>query len=158
MTQTQNPNATLHRLLSGYWYERMSTWLSPAGWQRFALLASLLLGAGLTLGVLQLYLAPHRGRRYAMRGVIAGGVLLLLVSLQGWSNYGPLADPQAGILVQQIEISPEPSDLTPREESSPAAAGTVVQGRRVFLSWQQVKVRDDLTGWVRRDAMLPFYR
>jgi hypothetical protein len=36
-------------------------------------------------------------------------------------------------------------------------AGTIVQARRGFLTWQQVKVREDLTGWVRRDTLMPFY-
>jgi hypothetical protein len=120
--------------------------------------ASLLLAAGLTLAVLMMYMPRRRPLVFAMRGGIAAGSAVLVLSLHGWSSYGRLADPRAGILVQQLEIVPEPSDLTPRDESSPAAAGTIVQARRGFLSWQQVKVRDDLTGWVRRDALLPFYR
>jgi hypothetical protein len=157
MTQTQRPDPTLHRLLSGYWYERMATWMAPAQWQRLALFASLVLAAGLTLLVLHLYRPLQRPVLFGARGVIAAGALVLLVSAQGWRTYGKLADPRAAILVQSLEISPEPSDLTPREQSSPAMAGSIVQMRRGFLSWQQVQVRDDLRGWVRRDTLMPFY-
>jgi hypothetical protein len=104
-----------------------------------------------------MYLPQRRPAIFAMRGVIAAGALVMLVSIHGYSTYGRLADPRAAILVQSLEIGPEPSDLTPREKSSPALAGTIVQARREFLTWQQVKVRKDLTGWVRRDALMPFY-
>lgn len=157
LAQAQNPEPTLRRLLSGQWYERFATLFSPAQWQRLALAASLLLAAALTLAVLGMYRPQRRPLALALRGSVAAGVLLLVVSLHGWNSYGRLGDPRAGILVLQAEISPEPSDLTPREDSSPAAAGTIVQARRGFLGWQQVQVRDDLTGWVRHDAMLPFY-
>lgn len=157
MTQVQRPDPTLHRLLSGFWYERLATWLSPAQWQRLALAASLLLAAGLTMLVLHMYSPHRRAVLLAVRGAAVAGALALLVSAHGWTTYGRLADPRAAILVQSLEISPEPSDLTPREQSSPAMAGSIVQMRRGFLTWQQVKVRDDLTGWVRRDALMPFY-
>ncbi len=157
LTQTQSPDPTLHRLLSGFWYERLATFMSPAQWQRLALFGSLLLAAGLTLAVTHMYLPQRRPAIFAMRGVIAAGALVMLVSVHGYSTYGRLADPRAAILVQSLEIGPEPSDLTPREKSSPAMAGTIVQARREFLTWQQVKVRKDLTGWVRRDALMPFY-
>jgi hypothetical protein len=157
MTQTQRPDPTLHRLLSGYWYERMATWMSPAQWQRLALFASLVLAAGLTLLVLHMYRPLQRPLLFSARGVIAAGALVLLMSAQGWGTYDRLADPRAAILVQSLEISPEPSDLTPREKSSPALAGSIVQMRRGFLTWQQVQVREDLTGWVRRDTLMPFY-
>jgi hypothetical protein len=131
--------------------------MSPAQWQRLALFASLVLAAGLTLLVLHMYRPLQRPLLFSARGVIAAGALVLLMSAQGWGTYERLADPRAAILVQSLEISPEPSDLTPREKSSPALAGSIVQMRRGFLTWQQVQVREDLTGWVRRDTLMPFY-
>jgi hypothetical protein len=157
LTQVQDPDPTLRRLLTGGWNERTTRWGSAAQWQGLALGASLLLAAALTLAVVGLYVPLHRPLIQAWRGGIVAGALVLALSVQAWSSYGRLADPRAGMLVLQAEVLPEPTDLTPREASSPAAAGTVVLTRRSFLSWQQIEAREDLTGWVRRAEVLPFY-
>lgn len=55
-TQIIDPN--LRRLLSGTWYERAPTLLSPADWQHLSLLAGLIAATGFTLLVLTLYFSP----------------------------------------------------------------------------------------------------
>lgn len=56
--ETQIIDENLRRLLSGTWYERAPTLLSPAGWQRLALVAGLIAATGFTLLVLTIYFSP----------------------------------------------------------------------------------------------------
>jgi hypothetical protein len=156
---TADPN--LRRLLSGTWYERMPGLLSAASWQHLALAAAILLAAGLTAMVLTLYLPDNTsGRRYlpwAGRAGAVAGVVLLATAIGSWNAYGTLNQPTAAIVVRGANLSPVPTDLVPQEETSPVAAGTVVLTRRSFLGWQQIAIDRDVSGWVRRNAVMPVY-
>jgi hypothetical protein len=156
---TGDPN--LRRLLSGTWYERMPALLSSASWQHVALAAATLLAAALTVMVLALYMSNSTsGRRYLLwagrAGAVAGGVLLA-TAIGSWNAYGMLNQPTAAIVVWGANLSPVPTDLVPQEETSPIAAGTVVLTRRSFLGWQQIAINEDVSGWVRRNAVMPIY-
>lgn len=160
--ETPGVDPNLRRLLSGTWYERAPALLSPAGWQRVALVAGLIVAAGLSLMVFAMY-APQGSRvsprqlSLAGRGGFAVGTLLLVVAISSWNAYGALNQPGAAILVQGANMSPVPTDLVPVEETSPLVAGAVVLTHRTFLSWRQVSSGPEATGWIRSDAMMPLY-
>jgi hypothetical protein len=159
---TPGVDPNLRRLLSGAWYERAPALLSPAGWQRVALAAGLIVAAGLSLMVFALY-APQGSRftprhlSLAGRGGFAIGALLSIVAISSWNAYGALNQPAAAILVQGVNMSPVPTDLVPVEETSPLVAGAVVLTHRTFLSWRQVSTASDASGWIRSNAMMPLY-
>jgi hypothetical protein len=153
---TMDPN--LRRLLYGAWYQRFPTLLSPAGWQHLALAASLILAAGLTGMVLALYVASNR--RYLTTGGrsgLAAGALLLITAVMAWNAYGALNKPDAGILLESVNLNPSPTELVPEQETSPATAGSVVLPRGSFLGWQQVSLGENASGWIRKNAVMPFY-
>lgn len=161
--ETPGVDPDLRRLLSGAWYERAPTLLSPSGWQRLALLAGLIVAAGLSVMVVALY-APRGVARlspaaltWAGRGSLAFGALLLAVALSSWSAYGALGQPEAAILVQGANVSPVPTDLVPVEETSPLAAGAIVVTHRTFLGWREVSTTADTSGWIRSSAVMPLY-
>lgn len=161
--ETPGVDPDLHRLLSGAWYERAPTLLSASGWQRLALLAGLIVAAGLSVLVLSLY-SPQGSSRlsptvlsWAGRGSFAFGALLLAVALSSWNAYGALGQPAAAILVQGANVSPVPTDLVPVEETSPLAAGAIVVMHRTFLGWREVSTASETSGWIRSTAVMPLY-
>jgi hypothetical protein len=156
--QAGTMDPTLRRLLYGAWFQRIPVLLSPAGWQRLALVSSLILAAGLTALVIALYVPKHpRPLKLAGRGAAAAGSLLLGLAIVAFTDYGALGQPSAGMLLEGVNLNPSPTELVPEQETSPAAAGSVVLAGNSFLSWQQVSSGANLSGWVRKSAVMPFY-
>lgn len=157
ITQTQAVDSTLRPMLFGSWYQRIPVLLSPSGWQRLGVFAGLLLTVSLTAMVLAIYLPTRKPLLIGGGSGIAAGLLLMTLVIGSWNAYGKLHDASACILLQPINLSPAPTDLVPREETSPANAGTIVQTRRSFLTWSQIAIDQDHVGWVRRTAVMPLY-
>jgi hypothetical protein len=155
--QAGTMDPTLRRLLYGAWFQQFPVLLSPAGWQRLALMSSLILAAGLTALVIALYVPKHRQPlRLAGRGGAAAGALLLGVAMVAFTDYGVLSQSSAGMLLEGVNLTPSPTELVPEQETSPATAGSVVLARNSFLGWQQVSSAN-ISGWVRKNAVMPFY-
>jgi len=157
--QSGSMDPTLRRLLYGPWFQQFPGLLSPAGWQRASLFASLVLAAAFSALIVMLYLPARRralslGGRY---GLAAGGALMV-VALVAFNDYGMLAHANSGILVEPVNLSPSPTELVPEAETIPASAGTVVLPERSFLGWRQVSPGVNVSGWVRDNAMMPFYQ
>jgi hypothetical protein len=157
--QAGTMDPVLRRLLFGAGYQRIPALLSPAGWQRVAFLSSLLIAAGLTALVIALYVSKSRAPLRLIGGSgLAVGIVLFAAAGAAWNAYGDLNQPDAGILLQSVNLSPAPTELVPEQETSPAPAGSVVLTRRSFLGWRQVSVGDNnVSGWVRVNAVMPFY-
>ncbi len=158
LQQAGSMDPNLRRLLYGAWYQRFPALLSPAGWQHLALAASLLLAAGLTALVLCLYVPGNR--RYLASGGrsgLAAGAVLLITSVVAWHAYGALNKPDAGILLEGVNLNPSPTELVPEQETSPATAGSVVLPHGSFLGWEQVSSGENAAGWIRKNAVMPFY-
>jgi len=156
--ETEVIDRNLRRLLSGAWYERAPTLLSPAGWQRLALLAALVTAAGLSVMVFSLYSRSWRNVFvWSGRGVAALGAIVLVASVAGWNAYGAFSNPEAAMLVQNTNVTPVPTDLVPTEETSPLSAGSVVIAGRSFLGWRKVEAEREISGWVRDDALMTLY-
>jgi hypothetical protein len=147
-----DPN--LKRLLSDVWYERVPTYLSASGWQRVAVVAAGVLAVTLILMVSTLYLRLKIRGSYALAGL---STVVLIVAVLSWNAYGIANQPTAAVVVRAVDMSPAPTDLVTRQETSPVAAGTIVLTRRVFLGWQQIAVNGETLGWVRRNAVMPLY-
>jgi hypothetical protein len=160
--ETEIVDRNLRQMLSGAWYQRAPTLLSPTSWQRLALFAALLTAGGLSVLVFSLYsgqlMQPSRGVvLWGGRGVAALGAILLLASLVSWNAYGTFSHSEAAILVQNANASPVPTDLVPAEETSPLSAGSVVIAGRNFLGWRQVEAEREISGWVRGNVLMPLY-
>jgi hypothetical protein len=156
--QAGTMDPTLRRLLYGAWFQQFPVLLSPAGWQRLALVSSLILAAGLTALVIAIYVpSSRRPLRLAGRSAGATGALLLGLAAVAFTDYGALGRSCAGMLLDSVNLSPSPTELVPEQETSPATAGSVVLAGHSFLGWQQVSSGANISGWVRRDAVMPFY-
>lgn len=162
--ETPSVDANLRRLLSGSWYQRLPTLLSPAGWQRLALVAGLIFAAGLSGMIVAWYLPASGGMRvpaqwlWAGRAAAAVGAVVMLMAVSNWNAYGTLSRPAAAILIQNTNASPVPTELVPVEETSPLAAGAVVLTHGTFLGWREVSsTRPEVSGWVRSHAVMPLY-
>ena len=161
--ETETVDRNLRRLLSGAWYERTPTLLSPAGWQRLALIAAIVTAAGLCALVLVLYSPGQQVARSRLtllwtgRAVAAVGAVVLVTAVASWRAYGAFGHPDATILVENANVSPVPTDLVPAEETSPLSAGAVVVAERDFLGWRKVDGDREISGWVRGHALMPLY-
>lgn len=153
---TEIVDSNLRQLLSGAWYRRVPTLLSPAGWQRMALMAALTAASGFCVMIFSLY-SPAKPARWTGRGVAAVGAIVLVASVASWNAYGSFSHPAAAILVQNANLSPVPTDLVPTEETSPLSAGSVVIAGRNFLGWRKVDAGREVSGWVRGNALMPLY-
>jgi hypothetical protein len=60
------------------------------------------------------------------------------------------------MLLESVNLTPSPTELVPEQETSPAAPGSVVLAGHSFLGWQQVSSAN-ISGWVRKNAVMPFY-
>lgn len=158
LAETELVDRALQRLLSGVWYERAPTLLSPAGWQRLALLAALVGAAGFCVMVFSLYSrSSRRAVVWTGRGVAALGAIVLVASVTGWNAYGAFSHPAAAMLVRNANVSPVPTDLVPTEETSPLSAGSVVVAGRSFLGWRKIEGDREISGWVRGNALMMLY-
>ncbi len=155
--ETETVDRSLRRLLSGAWYQRAPTLLSPAGWQRFALFAALLTAAGLCVMILSLYSPARDVVSWTGRAVAGLGALSLIASLASWNAYGAFNRPEAAMLIQNANVSPVPTDLIPTEETSPLSAGSVVVAGGSFLGWRKVEAEPEISGWVRGNVLMPLY-
>jgi hypothetical protein len=156
--QAGTMDPTLRRLLYGAWFQQFPTLLSPAGWQHLALAASLTLAAGLSAMVFALYV-PHyrRALKSGGRSGVAAGALSFITAVAAFNAYGALNRPTAGILLEGVNLNPSPTELVPEQETSPATAGSVVLPHGSFLDWQQISLGANVSGWVRGNAVMPFY-
>jgi len=84
--------------------------------------------------------------------------VLLVLALVAFNDYGMLASANSGILVQPVNLSPSPTELVPEAETIPASAGVVVLPERSFLGWRKISAGVNVSGWVRDNAMMPFYQ
>jgi hypothetical protein len=161
LEQTQTADEHLRAMVSGSWYQRIPALFSAAGWQRLSIASGLLLALALTALVASLYVSDrieHKRRIvWVSRGSVAVGVIALSLSVVGWKGYGLMNQPQAAILLENVNVSPAPTDLVPVNETSPAAAGSIVLTQRTFLGWQQIRIDGRPSGWVRRNAVMPIY-
>lgn len=160
--ETEMVDRNLQRLLSGRWYERAPALLSPASWQRLALLAAFVAAAGLCVMICSLYslgtpLLSRNALQWTGRGIAALGTLVLVTALLSWNAYGAFAHPEAAMLVQNANVGPIPTDLVSMEETSPLSAGSVVIAGRSFLGWRQVEAEREISGWVRGNTLMPLY-
>jgi hypothetical protein len=156
--ETEIVDRNLQRLLTGAWYERAPTLLSPADWQRLALFAALIAAAGCCVMVFSLYSrSPREVVVWSGRGLAALGAMVLVVSVAACNAYGAFSHPQAAMLVRNANVSPAPTDLVPAEGTSPLSAGSVVVAGRAFLGWRRIEAEREISGWVRGNALLTLY-
>ncbi|WP_158768828.1 hypothetical protein [Paraglaciecola sp. L1A13] len=130
---------------------------SPAVWQRLAVLFALLIAIGLGVAVAGLY-RKNRHYWFATGAVIAVcSISALIMSQISWSAYADLRHADAAIVLQPVNLLPEPTDLVPSEESSPLQSGAIVRVNREFLGWLQVKNAVGKQGWVRARTTMSLY-
>ncbi|MCZ8132801.1 MAG: hypothetical protein O9284_16115 [Steroidobacteraceae bacterium] len=165
LEQNEPAARRLQPLLEGPWYRRAPALLSPAAWQRLALVVAVLLALLLATLVVARYAQGTAWRaavaRYRPGAVAAGGVaacaLAFGAAVASWHAWGPLAQPRAAVMLQAANLAPIPTDLVPEAETSPVLAGTVVLVQSAFLGWQQVETPAGTRGWVRRPLVRPLY-
>lgn len=159
LTHMDGVDPEIRRLVEGSWLDGAVTILSPGEWQTLFFAGGIAIAVALTLLVTTLYSA--RGRRWR---IVAGytlfslGAIDTVAGLAGKMLYGPLAEPDAGLIAKATELHSIPTDLAEHQQTSPIASGSVVVVQNTFqLGWQRVEAPHMSGGWLRREAIIPFF-
>jgi hypothetical protein len=155
LAQVERTDPGLRPLIAGSRLERVAALASPGEWQEAAWCFLALASVGGCLVVVGFYLG---------RGWLRGGLAALVIGGGGvamaWRAlelYGLLARPNAACLTRQTDLRDIPSDLVEIRQTAPLQAGTIVTVEGSYFGWTRIVGRGNLTGWVRRDAVLPIY-
>lgn len=147
--------------LSKFAEGRGATWLarraSPARWQALLGVASLLAACAGVLYLWDRYSGRRRWRIYTAAVLLATGVAAAATSTGALHTWGPLVDPDIALVWAPTELRSIPTEAG-EQQTQPLGAGTLARIDRKFLGWVQLKFPDGQTGWVRREAVVPFYR
>jgi len=128
---------------------------SPAAWQMLALAGACVLAVGLAMILWSLHSA--RDWRALAAGVALTGAVLGAVAWASLRQYGALADPGAALLATPAALRSVPTDAESAAPPRALPAGAVVVVDRHFLGWARVTLADGESGWLRSDALVPFW-
>ncbi|QSR84062.1 BatD family protein [Methylacidimicrobium sp. B4] len=128
---------------------------SPAEWQ--ILLAAAL--AALFLGGVLLLLARYGLIPPALplqRALLACGLALSGMAAIAVALYGPMADPCAGLVTEEAPLRSVPTEAQPQIRAVVSPALVVIG--KPFLHWVQVRLASSHSGWMRAEAVVPFFQ
>lgn len=134
---------------------------SPAEWQWLFFLAII----GLTLGLIFLIFSRYRfvqkQRSFINRWIIYlllfSSLSLGLLALYGWKRYDILANPNAAVVWRTTQLRSIPTEVD-EQASHEIAPGTLVVVHKSFLNWLKIELSNQEIGWIRREALIPFYQ
>lgn len=136
------------------WLARLA---SPAQWQLFLGIASLLAAAAGVIYLWDRYEGRRRWRFYTAAALLAAGVATAATSTGALRTWGSLADPNIALVWTPTELRSIPTEAA-EQQTQPLGAGTIARIDRQFLGWIQLAFPDGQTGWVRREVVVAFYR
>lgn len=157
LTHLDGVDPSLRRALSNDFRDRAVRVRSPADWQLIFAIGAIVVAGGMVFVVLGLYWPPSRRWRRIGVSVAALGVVTSAVATYAESRYGPLAEPKAGMIVQPTELHSIPSDLAEDQQKTFLPPGSVIVMDQDFLGWHRVQAAGGSVGWVRREAITPFF-
>lgn len=158
-THLSGIDPAVRRLIDPVWYDRPAFWLSPGEWQNLIIGGAVVIGLAFIALISAAFMigGNHAPVKAAGQAMLLVGVFVLLAALAALSRYGPLVDPDAAMVVQDVQLQSIPSDLAEKQKSTPIAAGTIVVVDRSFLDWDKVEARNETSGWIRRSGVVPLY-
>jgi tetratricopeptide (TPR) repeat protein len=140
---------------------RGATWLarlaSPAQWQALLGVASLLAAGAGVLYLWDRYDGRRRWRFFTAASLLATGVAAAATSTGALHTWGPIVDPNIALVWTPTEFRSVPTEAGD-QQTEPLGAGTLARIEHQFFGWVQLSFPDGQTGWVRREAVVPFYR
>lgn len=147
-------DANLVALARGTGVAWLARQLSPAAWQMTLLSGVALLASAAALGLHRRHRGTPAGGQQTATAFLPG-LVLFAAGAVGMHAYGPLADPDAGIIVSPTAVRSVPTAVAQVER--PIGAGGVVSIDRRFLDWVRVTRSDGEQGWVRSAEVLPLF-
>lgn len=146
----------LQELAAGRGFARVARLASPAQWQQALVGAAVALAAALALAVWQ----RHRPRRFmagAAWALLAGSIVAGSAATAALHRYGILARPEVALVWQETQLRSVPTEAG-EQQTTPLGAGTLALVEHEFLGWRRLAFPNGQTGWVRREALVTFYR
>lgn len=139
------------------WRHRLAQTFSPAGWQRVALLAAVLVTLALGLALWSGYRRRAFLGRWFHRGLGIIGLTLGVAVGLALPLYGPAQYHDAVLVSRSTQLRSVPTDLAAEQETSALAAGSLARVDGSFLGWRRLKFPNDQTGWVRVEELTPIW-
>ena len=131
--------------------------LSPTSWQQTALFALGLITLGIAVWLAWAYghAGPH-GRTWA-RGLMSVGAAGLCIAGLMLALYGQAGRASAAVVWHSSMLRSVPIEGEITQETSPVAAGAVVQVTHTFLGWSRLAFAHGETGWMRSTDLVPLW-
>ncbi|VVM05157.1 hypothetical protein MAMC_00431 [Methylacidimicrobium cyclopophantes] len=155
LTHCPGVDKRLSALVSGPVWFRWIGGASPAEWQLLLAIGLLVLFASGVLLLLSRY-GLARPALPLRNTLLAVGLSLSTIALSAVALYGPMADPRAGLVIEDASLHSIPTDA--EQQSGPVIAPILVVVGKPFLHWIQVRLSDSRSGWLRAEAVVRFFR
>ncbi len=133
-------------------------YFSPAEWQLLLVLGIIASGAVLFVVLRRRYGYSDWLVCWLQSGLLYGGMILILISGLVLWKYGVLGGTGAALIVEETEIRSVPTEVEKGALEKKLPVGKVVRIEGEFLGWRKVKLGNGETGWVRKQALIPFYQ
>jgi hypothetical protein len=130
--------------------------LSPAEWQRVAIMGAWTLALALGLFLLHGYREVRWLRASAVMLAVLG-VLAAVVGVAGAKRYADLGSPDAAMVWRPTTLRSVPTEAATTQKATPLAAGSVARVTKQFLGWRRLEFTNGQTGWVQARDLIPLW-
>ncbi len=130
--------------------------LSPAEWQRVAIMGAWTLALALGLFLLHGY-REVRWLRTAAVALSVLGVLAAGIGVAGAKHYADLGSPDAAMTWRPTTLRSVPTEAATTQKATPLAAGSVARVTKHFLGWRRLEFTNGQTGWVQARDLIPLW-
>ena len=132
---------------------------SPAGWQRYLIVAAFVVAAGLAGMLYNAYGRRSRAIGWLGLGVVGVAALAGVVSIYGIVAYGDVADVRAVVAHQGGALRSIPTEADTTQKTTTLSPGAVAIVDKTFLgTWDHLVFSNGQTGWVRQEDVVPLWR
>lgn len=148
---------TLARLVKGDGLMAYISLWTPAQWERLAYWAMILAGIAFSAWVAFAYTSNFRRVRFALAIAGLAAVASVFAFEYARSQYGPMANPNALVVVSEDRLKSVPTDLEVEQIETPLPQGSICLPLKSFLGWIKVELPNGEEGWSRIENFALIY-
>jgi len=148
---------TLARLVKGDGLMAYVSLWTPAQWERLAYWAMILAGIAFCAWVGFAYTSHFRRIRFALAIAGLAAVASVFAFEYARSQYGPMANPNALVVVSEDRLKSVPTDLEVEQIETPLPEGSICLPLKSFLGWIKVSLPNGEEGWSRMENFALVY-
>ena len=148
---------TLARLVKGDGLMAYVSLWTPAQWESLAYGAMIMAGLIFCAWVAFAYTANFRRFRFALAIAGLASVASVFAFEYARSQYGPMAHPNALVVISEDRLKSVPTDLEVEQIETPLPQGSICLPSKAFLGWIKVVLPNGEEGWSRKENFAFIY-